>query len=242
MHSVARPAAATPQTPGEASAATTPFPTSRELRKVFSVKQLSPVFLTSARCIPKCDVSGCHSCGHGELASGPRGWALPGTRARGACAGRGRLSFFFFSLPFKTEKVMQFEKVQTIRHCRELKFETTPRGAELSRAPPLPCSLPGRAALGPPEPRDRKQRLESRPLPAMALRMPTRAVGKVASGQATSGQVPLPGAPGVRPRPPLAESGPSLPASCSSWALSPSWGLCGESLTPDRPWCSCSQA
>lgn len=150
--------------------------------------------------------------------------------------------FFFFSLPFKTEKVMQFEKVQTIRHCRELKFETTPRGAELSRAPPLPCSLPGRAALGPPEPRDRKQRLESRPLPAMALRMPTRAVGKVASGQATSGQVPLPGAPGVRPRPPLAESGPSLPASCSSWALSPSWGLCGESLTPDRPWCSCSQA
>lgn len=156
MHSVARPAAATPQTPGEASAATTPFPTSRELRKVFSVKQQSPVFLTSARCIPKCDVSGCHSCGRGELASGPRGWALPGTRARGACAGRGRLSFFFFSLPFKTEKVMQFEKVQTIRHCRELKFETTPRGAELSRAPPLPCSLPGRAALGPPEPRDRR--------------------------------------------------------------------------------------
>lgn len=67
----------------------------------------------------------------------------------------------------------------------------------------------------------------------MALCPPTRAVGKAASGQANSGQVPPSRGPGVRRRPPLAESGPLPPASCSAWALSPSWGLCGESLTPD---------
>lgn len=137
---------------------------------------------------------------------------------------------------------MQLEKVQTISPCRELKFKAIPR-VSLALPPGLQLPPPqlswGRQPWGPGATWPQEQSLESCPLPAMALRTATRAVDKAASGQANSSQVPPSRGPWGQAEATIDRS--RLLAACLlphagrlAMALSPSWGLCGESLTPDR--------